>query len=185
MSCTDYERHELACPHHAGTRVAWRATDGCSGSFCTDCWQTYQVSRWPDLTKQAVGPAEGLEVLALLRVLAAGAETQPWSWWPCPRCGAAELSRDRAGTPDRLVCMACGGQATVEAAAPARFAVGLSCGHRWVETRPPGMAYPVQGELRACGAPEHYPMRYPANYAPAYGSGPVARSPASPGPTVE
>lgn len=43
--------------------------------------------------------------------------------------------------------------------------VALDCGHDWRETRPAGVALPVNGELRACGHPEHYPRQYPAAYS--------------------
>lgn len=69
MTCTDYRRHEVQCPHHAGTQVAWRAEDGCSGRLCTACWQTYQAGSWPDLVEEIAGPRGGLDVLEVLRVL--------------------------------------------------------------------------------------------------------------------
>jgi hypothetical protein len=43
--------------------------------------------------------------------------------------------------------------------------VELECGHGWSETRPRGMTYPEDGELRACGHPECYPSQWlPATY---------------------
>jgi hypothetical protein len=46
-----------------------------------------------------------------------------------------------------------------------RVGVQSACGHSWTETRPAGMALPVDGELRACGHPEHYPGQYPVTYS--------------------
>lgn len=40
----------------------------------------------------------------------------------------------------------------------------LDCGHWFREKRPATMVKPRQGELRACGHPEHYPNQYPATY---------------------
>jgi hypothetical protein len=45
-----------------------------------------------------------------------------------------------------------------------RFRVVLSDGCEFDEHRPPGMARPVDGELRVCGHPEHYPAQFPARY---------------------
>jgi len=46
-----------------------------------------------------------------------------------------------------------------------RVGVRSACGHYWTETRPAGLALPRDGELRACGHPEHYPARYPVTYS--------------------
>ena len=69
MSCVDFERHEVLCPHRGGTQVAWRAADGCSGRLCPTCWRTYAVAAWPDLAEEIAGPREGLDFLELLRVI--------------------------------------------------------------------------------------------------------------------
>jgi hypothetical protein len=45
-----------------------------------------------------------------------------------------------------------------------RFHVVLADGCEFDEHRPPGMARPVDGELRVCGHPEHYPAQFPARY---------------------
>jgi hypothetical protein len=45
-----------------------------------------------------------------------------------------------------------------------KVTVRLTCGHTWQEHRPERMADPVEGELRACGHPEHYPQQFPASY---------------------
>jgi hypothetical protein len=47
-----------------------------------------------------------------------------------------------------------------------RYAVTLACGHDFTEHRPSGMALPADGELRACGHPEHYPLKFAATYQP-------------------
>jgi hypothetical protein len=46
-----------------------------------------------------------------------------------------------------------------------KVGVRSSCGHFWDETRPAGTALPVDGELRVCGMPEHYPGEYPVTYS--------------------
>jgi len=47
---------------------------------------------------------------------------------------------------------------------PMSTIVLLGCGHWFRESRPANLANPKQGELRACGHPEHYPRQYPATY---------------------
>jgi hypothetical protein len=69
MTCVDYARHEVTCPHHGGSQVDWRTADGCSGRLCTACWQTYCVGSWADLEEKIAGPADGLNLLGLLRVV--------------------------------------------------------------------------------------------------------------------
>jgi hypothetical protein len=46
-----------------------------------------------------------------------------------------------------------------------KIGVQSSCGHSWTETRPVGLAAPVDGELRVCGHPDHYPAQYPVTYS--------------------
>lgn len=46
-----------------------------------------------------------------------------------------------------------------------KVGVRSSCGHSWTETRPAGLALPQDGELRVCGAFEHYPAQYPVTYS--------------------
>lgn len=40
----------------------------------------------------------------------------------------------------------------------------LACGHWFRESRPVGLAEPVNGEMRACAHPDHYPMEFAAVY---------------------
>lgn len=62
-----------------------------------------------------------------------------------PPLGTAQLGPpDACPTPDTIVL--------------------LECGHWFREHRPAKAAKPRQGELRACGHPEHYPNQYPATY---------------------
>lgn len=53
---------------------------------------------------------------------------------------------------------------TDSAAEPRTVIALLGCGHWFREHRPAKLAPPKQGELRACGHPEHYPNQYPATY---------------------
>jgi hypothetical protein len=46
-----------------------------------------------------------------------------------------------------------------------KVGVQSACGHSWDEVRPPNVAAPVNGELRACGHPECYPAQYPVTYS--------------------
>ncbi len=46
-----------------------------------------------------------------------------------------------------------------------KIGVQSSCGHDWTETRPKGLAPPVNGELRVCGHFDHYPNEYPVTYS--------------------
>jgi hypothetical protein len=43
--------------------------------------------------------------------------------------------------------------------------VDLACGHSYVEHRPPNVVWPVEGELRVCGALDHYPQQFAAHYS--------------------
>lgn len=45
-----------------------------------------------------------------------------------------------------------------------RLLVKLSCGHQFIEHRPPRMNPPADGELRVCGDRAHYPAQYGATY---------------------
>lgn len=68
----DYELHEhlLDCTHdRAGTQVAVRLADGCSGRLCQDCYDRLDVAHWPGLSERIGGPAGGLDVLEMLRAL--------------------------------------------------------------------------------------------------------------------
>ena len=69
MACTDYVRHEqlLDCPHAGGIQVQVSMTDGCSGRLCQDCFTALDVRHWPGLADRIAGPAEGLDMLQLLR----------------------------------------------------------------------------------------------------------------------
>jgi hypothetical protein len=60
---------------------------------------------------------------------------------------------------------------------PVRVRVDLSCGHGWTEIRPAGMNPPVDGELRACGDPDHYPAQYTATYSEPGDGGATAAGP--------
>lgn len=42
--------------------------------------------------------------------------------------------------------------------------VRLACGHEHEESRPPNVAWPVEGEERVCGSFEHYPKCFVAAY---------------------
>ena len=42
-------------------------TDGCSGRLCQDCFTALDVRHWPGLADRIAGPAEGLDMLQLLR----------------------------------------------------------------------------------------------------------------------
>jgi hypothetical protein len=46
-----------------------------------------------------------------------------------------------------------------------KIGVTSSCGHWWHETRPPNVAMPVNGELRVCGHPDHYPQQFTVTYS--------------------
>ena len=73
MSCTDYRRHErlLDCDHPAAeVQVQVKMADGCSGRLCQACTDRLGVKHWPDLADRIAGPAEGLDVLQMLRALA-------------------------------------------------------------------------------------------------------------------
>ena len=53
----------------------------------------------------------------------------------------------------------------IGATSESRTAIALlGCGHWFREHRPAKLRSPRQGELRACGHPEHYPNQYPATY---------------------
>jgi hypothetical protein len=71
MACDDYVRHELplSCSHasRAGTQVQVSFADGCSARLCADCEERLGIRRWPDLTGSLAGPADGLDLLQLLR----------------------------------------------------------------------------------------------------------------------
>jgi hypothetical protein len=56
------------------------------------------------------------------------------------------------------------GKAETEDELPVRVRVSLTCGCTFSEHRPKGMRPPKDGELRACGNPEHYPAQFPATY---------------------
>jgi hypothetical protein len=44
------------------------------------------------------------------------------------------------------------------------YRVSLGCGCSFNEHRPARVVAPVDGEMRACGHPEHYPAQFPATY---------------------
>jgi hypothetical protein len=79
MTCTDYTRHErlLECTHEtAGVQVHVELADGCSGRVCQDCMEQLGIKRWPDLADRIAGPAEGLDVLQMLRAVARRASSR-------------------------------------------------------------------------------------------------------------
>lgn len=71
MACTDYERHErlTECNHSGGPEVQVQLTDGCSGRLCQDCDRRLDIRHWPDVAERIAGPADGLDVLQMLRAL--------------------------------------------------------------------------------------------------------------------
>jgi hypothetical protein len=71
-ACSDYELHErlLECDgRHGGTQVQVTMSDGCSGRVCQECYVRLGIGRWLGLSERIAGPAEGLDVLQLLRAL--------------------------------------------------------------------------------------------------------------------
>jgi hypothetical protein len=73
MTCTDYARHEqlIVCDHpRASVEILIRLSDGCSGRLCPDCENQIGARKWPDIAERIAGPADGLDVLEMLRALA-------------------------------------------------------------------------------------------------------------------